>query len=378
MTSVNFDADTSLRLIAEALGLVDRFGASPITARSVRMADRTLVVEIAVASVDPISVRGEIAGVMGALSGLDVPSLFPALGVQSFGVRAFDAAGAELLWVVSSLEAAAFVGKGQPIEWLSRSWLQENTPTYRRSQADRLIGQVETSLRDLLDLHASERAGEGYIDQLWPDVVAKLRDRAAIEGRSPDDSRALLDFTFLPQLRDSIVARVGWMNDGCISEMTSFSDLLTRMNSVRRMVAHHRPIGDEDLRTCQETAQVVLGPIGRVHPELAGDYLVDRWEEQVAEIFATAARTVQSPMLPEQGSVSERRRRAAAVAALETQLAGIESALDRMRQLVVPAQRGDLHGRAVAALDRWRDGLRRLLGVAADPELTPDPPKPVA
>lgn len=371
MTFVSFDADTSLRLIAESLGLVDRLGASPINVRSVRMADRTLVVEIVVASVDPIAVRGEIAGVMGALSGLDVPSLFPVLGVQSFGVRAFDAAGAELLWIVSSPDAAALAGKGQPIEWLSRSWLQENTPVYRRSQADRLIGQVETALRDLLDLHASAHAGDEYIDQLWPEsAIAELRDRAAAEGRSTDDPRALLDFTFLPQLRDVIVAQAAWMHDGCIPDMSPFSQTMTSMNHVRRKVAHHRPIGEEDLRTCREAAQAVMGRIGRAHPELAGDFLVDRWEEQVAEIFATAARTVQSPAVPEQGSVSERRRRAATVAALETQLAGLESALDGMSQLVVPAQRGDLHSQAVAALDRWRDGLRQLIGVATDPEVT--------
>lgn len=31
---------------------------------------------------------------------------------------------------------------------------------------------------------------------------------------------------------------------------------------------------------------------------------------------------------------------------------------------------GDLHGRAVDALGRWRDGLRQLIGVATDPNLT--------
>lgn len=232
-------------------------------------------------------------------------------------------------------------GQGEPIEWLSRSWLQENTPAYRRSQADRLIGQVETALRDLLDLHGSEHAGDEYIDQLWPEsAIAELRDWAAAEGRSTDDPRVLLDFTFLPQLRDAIVARAAWIADGCIPEASPFSETLTSRNRVRRKVAHHRPIGEEDLRTCRDAAQAVLGPIGRAHPELAADFLVDRWEEQVAEIFTTSARTVQSPVVPEQGSMSERRRRAATVAALQTQLAGLESALDRMGQLVVPAQRG--------------------------------------
>jgi hypothetical protein len=110
---VRLDTETSLRLIAESLALVHRLGANPIHARDVRVIDRTLVVEITVSSDEPLSVRGEIAGVMGALSGLDVPTLFPVLNVQSFGVRAFDTSGAELMWIISSLEAAAFVALKQ-------------------------------------------------------------------------------------------------------------------------------------------------------------------------------------------------------------------------------------------------------------------------
>jgi hypothetical protein len=191
---VKFDAETSLRLIAESLSLVDRLGAEPINARNVRMADRTLVLEIVVPSADPIGVRGEIAGVMGALSGLDVRGLFPMLEVQSFGVLAFDPSGQDLLSIVSSIEAAGFAANGQPIEWLARSWVQENTPAYRRSQADRLIGQIETPLREALDdHHASEHAGEEYLDNVWTSsVVAEMRNQArASRSRSSSPSRWL-------------------------------------------------------------------------------------------------------------------------------------------------------------------------------------------
>lgn len=367
---VSFDTDASLRLITESLGLVDRFGASPINVRNVRMADRTLVVEIVVTSADPVLARGAIAGVMGALSGLDVPGLFPALGVQSFGVRAYDTTGSELLWVVSSLEAAALAGRGQPIEWLSRSWLQENTPAYRRSQADRVIGQLETALRDVLHLHASEHATGEYIDRLWPaSVVEDLRDRAGSEGRNTADPRALLDFTFLPQLREAIVAHAGWMDDGCLPDVNACDQALTKMNRVRRKVAHHRPIADEDLQICRAAADVVLAPVGKAHPELAQDFLVDRWEDQMAEILASASQTVQSVTVPPCGSVPEDERRAAAVRALETQLSGLESALDRMRQFVVPVQRSELHSRAEAALVHWHDGLQQLVTVVKRPDL---------
>ena len=112
------------------------------------MRDRTLVVEVTARSTDPITVRGEIAGVMGALSGLGVPELFPVLHAESFGVRAYDDACEELLWVVSSIEVAGFAGEGRAVEWLANSLFQDNTPSlstissrpHHRSDRDRSSG----------------------------------------------------------------------------------------------------------------------------------------------------------------------------------------------------------------------------------------------
>ena len=159
---VTFDSDAALRLIVESLGLVERLGADPINVRNARMRDRTLVVEITARSTDPITVRAEICGVMGALSGLGIPEVVPVLHAETFGVRAYDAAGEELLWGVSSIEVAGFAGEGRAVEWLANSIFQDNTPTYRRSQADRIIGQIETGLRELLDHHGLQRIGAAY------------------------------------------------------------------------------------------------------------------------------------------------------------------------------------------------------------------------
>ena len=214
---MTFDSDAALRLIAESLGLLERLGADPIHVRNVCMRDRTLVIEITARSTDPITVRGEIGGVMGALSGLEVPELFPVLHAESFGVRAYDDAGEELLWVVSSIEAAGFVGEGRVVEWLANSLFQDNTPDYRRSQADRTIGQVETGLRELLDHHGLQQIGATYPNQLWSSSeLSRIKSRADGEGRDSQDARTLLDYVFLPQLRDAIVDHHHWFDDGCL------------------------------------------------------------------------------------------------------------------------------------------------------------------
>jgi hypothetical protein len=368
---MQFDSAASLRLIAESLGLIDRLGAQPIRVRVVQMVDRTLVVEVTVDSDDPMTVRGEIANVMGAVSGLDVPSLFPVLGVQSIGVRAFGAADEELLWIMSSIEAAGFIAKGQPIEWLSRSLIQENTPAYRRSQADRRIGQIETSLRDLIDEHANASTGDSYVDQLWgPSQLAEMRDQAKAEGRDPTDPRTILEYAYLPQLRDAVVEHADWFDDDCVTDFVGFRESMTRLNKVRRKVAHNRPIAEEDLRASNEVADLILGPLGRAHPELAEDLVVDRWDERAAEIVGEAQQMIQSPTVPGVGEVSEVERRTAAVHGLELQLAGIVQALDSFGQLVIPSHRSQLHASMVSALVRWRAALQSLVAVAQRRDLS--------
>ena len=120
------------------------------------------------------------------------------LHAESFGVRAYDAVGEELLWVVSSIEVAGFAGEGRAVEWLANSVFQDNTPAYRRSQADRIIGQIETGLRELLDHHGLQRVGAAYPDQLWsPSELSTLKGRADAEGRTSEDARTLLDYAFL-------------------------------------------------------------------------------------------------------------------------------------------------------------------------------------
>ncbi len=366
-----FDAATSLRLIAESLGLVDRLGADPIRVRDVRLADRTLVVEINVPSEDPIAVRGHIAGAMGALAGLDVPTLFPVLHVQAYGVRAFAPSDGEVMWIVSSPEAARFAGDGKPIEWLAHSIVQENSAAYRRSQADRRIGQLETALRDLLDRHGTANAGPAYLPSLWTQSqIGDKQRQAQAEGRDPTDSRVLVDYAFLPELGSAIADHLGWFDDGCIPGRVAFEHDLAALNKVRRKVAHHREVTAADLRVCEAVADSVLGPLCFAHPDLAGDFLVDRWEARVASIFAEAQATFASTCVPGREEVRELERRMAATRALEVQLAAVEHALDSMAALVAPAQRIQLQDAGVAALGRWKAALSDMVLLARRLDLT--------
>lgn len=315
--------------------------------------------------------RGEIAGVMGVLSGLDVNDLFPSLPVGGFGVRAYDADGEDLLWVHSSIETAAPVGNRQPYEWLSRSVVQEDTTEFRRSRADRRTHQIEIALRDLLEFHGVGHAGVAYLDSVWDaKLVKSLCKSARSEGADGSDPRVLLDYTFLPQLGNAIVERESWFADGRLPDVDEFQRLMHILNGVRRKVAHHRAVTADDVRVCDSAADAILRRIGLTHPSIGEDFLAARWDERVAEIIDDAQAEIQSPAIPQPGSVPEDDRRRLAITGLETQLTAIERARERLAGVHVPPQRSQLHQLARSALDRWGDALERLLGIARRPDVT--------
>ena len=368
---MTFDSDAALRLIVESLGLVERLGADPIDVRNVSMSDRTLVVEITARSTNPITVRGEIASVMSLLSGLGVPELFPVLHAESFGLRAYDDAGEELLWVVSSIEVAGFAGDGRAVDWLENSLFQDNTPAYRRSQADRTIGQIETGLRELLDHHGLQRIGAAYPNQLWPlSELSKIKGRADAEGRNSEDARTLLDYVFLPQLRDAIVDHHDWFDDGCLPDTEALKELLGALNTVRRKVAHHREISSDELRDCRAIARSCLTPIGGAHPNLIDDFLVDRWEDRAAEIVDGMRAGFDSADPPPVGLMPESQRRRLAIDALIAQRLAVNEALSSLSRLVVPPPRQQLHDAAVTALTHWQAALADLVAAGSKQDLT--------
>ena len=335
------------------------------------MSDKTLVVEITARSTDPMTVRGEIAGVMAALSGLEIPELFPVLHAEFFGVRAYDEAGEELLWVVSSIEVAGFAGDGRSVEWLANSLFQDNTPAYRRSQADRTIGQIETGLRRLLDHHGRHRYGATYPNQLWSaSELSKLKDRANDEGRNREDARTLLDYVFLPKLRDAIVDHHDWFDDGCLPDPAALKKSLGELNKVRRKVAHHREISSDELKDCRAIARSCLTPIGGAHPHLIDDFLVDRWEDRAAQIVDDMRAGLDVAEPPPAGSMPETQRRQLALAALIAQRRAVNEALSSLSQLVVPTSRQQIHDAAATALTHWQDALADLIAAGSQQDLT--------
>ena len=141
---------------------------------------------------------------------------------------------------------------------------------------------------------------------------------------------------FLPQLRDAIVDHRDWFDDGCLPDPEVLKVSLEALNKVRRKVAHHRETSSGELRDCGAIARICLIPIGGAHPYLIDDFLVDRWEEQVAQIVDGMRAGFDSADPPPAGSMPETQRRQIAIEALTAQQLAVNEALSSLSRLVVP------------------------------------------
>lgn len=175
---------------------------------------------------------------------------------------------------------------------------------------------------------------------------------------------------FLPQLRDAIVDHHDWFDDGCLPDTEALKESLRALNVVRRKVAHHREISSDELKDCRTIARSCLTPIGGAHPHLIDDFLVDRWEDQAAQIIDGMRARFDSVDAPPAGSMPETQRRRLTIDALTAQRLAVNEALSSLGRLVVPPPRQQLHDAAVTALTHWQAALDDLIAAGSRPDLT--------
>lgn len=367
---MTFDQETSLRLVGEALSLVHLLGdVDQITVRQVSLIDQSLTVEVLATSDDPILLRGQAASVMGGLSGLDVPDLFPALNFTNFAVRLVNHRGDDVFWIISSPQDAKFAETGA-VRWLANSVFQDNTPAYRRSQADRLIAQLEKGLRDLLHLHWHMTHGNGYISTVLTSTLLKdLRRMARREGEDEHDDRTLLDYTLLPQLAASACDEALLTTHGCVHDSDQLKEDLAKLNKIRRKVAHHRDVTVQDLEIVRTVVAGIFRPLGERHPDLIMDFLAERWDDAVQTLMKDLSTGMQTEDPPEAGTVPETERQAIAARMLEQQLAAAKRGQSALGNLVVPAVRKSIHDLVELAFRRLVDALGDIAVVARQESL---------
>jgi len=221
----------------------------------------TLVCEFFPYSQDSIGIKTEIGFIISFLEAFFRDNLHTP-EIENYGVKAFDENNQEILYALSSKQAAKAIGNGQAIEWLKNTIFEDNSEDFRLQQTKRKISEIEHALRRLICNILSKK------DEYWwaNCIRRKIRDSAenAFEnqkGVTISLGDELIDFTYLLQLKTIIIDN--WRDFSSIfSNKNTFENSIESLNVIRRNEAHNRTISHSEIKDLVEHRNP--GPLGQV------------------------------------------------------------------------------------------------------------------
>ncbi|MCP4353618.1 MAG: hypothetical protein GY795_49860, partial [Desulfobacterales bacterium] len=160
-----------------------------------------------------IEIKTEIGFIMGFFYSFCKDNEFIPSEIQNFAVRAYSENDEEILYAISSREAAKYISEGKAIEWLKNSIFQDNSDDFRMSLAKSKISELENSLRKIICEVLSDNNGTNWWNICVESKIRKNAEKAFKNQRGVSVSigEELIYFTYLLQLRDiigSLVIRV--------------------------------------------------------------------------------------------------------------------------------------------------------------------------
>ena len=300
--------------------------------------DTTLVAFIVASSQDSIGVKTDACTTMGAMVGFFKEDLALPENIKNLGVRAFTDNGEELMYVLSSVEVARFCSEGRSIEWLTNSLFVENTPDYRRARANLLVFRIEIGLRRIITLRLDAAIGSNW----WASIARSIRnssDRAMRQEAARGTATGTpIDYTFLLQLKDIVLAFWPELQD-IFRDQGRFEQAMTDLNAIRRPEAHNRVISESQIKVLEGIYEQLSGAMVAVDSESVPSFLVENWRSRLAEIFHETAHHIPDIQEKDKAVPGLVRRK------FDVYVKALNSALYRIRSVVVPPGKADIHSR---------------------------------
>lgn len=327
--------------------------------------DSVLVAYIIPFSADSIGVKVEACTVMGFIVGFFQDEFALPSSIKNLGIKAFSDEGEEIMYVLSSLETARFCSEGKPIEWLTNSLFQDNTPEQRRARGKLLVSRIEIGLRHLISKRLETHCGANWWDQLVP---KHIKDSAANASRSEVGagvaSGELIDYTYLPHLKDLVLQHWNDFQDVFQSDK-KFEQALKGLNAIRRPEAHNRPLSTSQIKQLESLYEYLAGAMTSVDSETVPSFLIQNWRERLANIVQETAKNI--PTMYEK----DRRNSRLVRSKFDRYAAALEDGLTRIQSVVVPPGKEDLQSELESHWANLFDAVRNMKqGADEDNSLT--------
>ena len=301
-----------------------------------------------------LDIKTEISSIMGALHGFFKDDSFENLKLNYYAVRAYDQSDNEILYALSSIEAAAMIGNGNVIDWMKSTIFQENTKDYRIGIAKRQIYEIENSLRkvivDRLSLkHGSEWFKLSLGNKLFESIKGTYENQF---GDETEDGKILIEYTYVLQLKKIICTNWTDFSD-LFDNKIKFEKFMEELNEIRREEAHNRDISTDHLQSLNIIYEFILINICEVYPKILPSYLIDNWKDNLKEIMFP------KPDLPYSDSEIDtepdsRLKYEKAISNLQYLVDHIADKELKIRSIVVPVQKKKIHQELIETLNKYR------------------------
>ena len=317
--------------------------------------NKTLECQFYAKSNNSIDVKIEIGTVMGALHGFFKDDSFKNMLLDYYAVRAFDKEDSELMYVISSKEVAALIGKGNSIDWMKSSIFQENTKDYRLSVAKKQISEIENALREVIVDRLSKKHGKDWFilsvgKKLRESVIGTYNNQFGI---NIEDGDILIKYTFVLQLKKIICTNWKDFSD-LFSNKIRFEKLILELNSIRREEAHNRNISTEDLEKLKEIYEFILIGITEKYPDILPHFLIDNWKIQIKEIMLSNKLEMIYSDNEIQSETNNGLKLVKTVLNLQKLIKHINDKELKLKSVVVPVQKLNIHNDFIGVLEKYR------------------------
>ena len=146
----------------------------------------------------------------------------------------------------------------------------------------------------------------------------------------------LIEYTYLRHLKDIVLQN--WIEfDAEFADAARFERAMDELNGIRRDESHNRPISDVQIATLEGLYSYLAGAVAGVEPNAVPGYLVENWRDRLGAIVQET-----SEAMPD---ISEWDRQDPALvrAKYDAYAAALNSGLERLKMVVIPAGKESLH-----------------------------------
>jgi hypothetical protein len=325
--------------------------------------DTTLLAEFKPYSTYSIDVRKDATYIISFLYSVLAGNNLATFRVDNYAVRALSEDGEELMYAVSSTDGARCASEGKPIEWVRRTLFQDNTPDHRLAMAKNRISALETALRHIIS-EMLEREDKRWWTSRVPNSVRSITQKTyeAKFGSATTDGKALIEYTYLPNLKQIIVEN--WATFASLfADQGKLVSRLDELNVIRRDEAHNREISTTQCKQLDAIYNEIMGPIAERSPDLVPGYVEENWFRRVQRIMDDHAQRAAAPAEEMRNDLTVMFEH------VEQSIVDLDDTLARLASVLVPPGKARLQERLLKILSTTKLCLEEMLAGAAKGDL---------